>query len=357
VISSEKKIYLDDDTAPKPPYIQIYEDASGVRMLTLLNPHNHSINFYDYTNATYLRKTHYEREGPDAVLSPKGYYIKNMDSIYVYNMPMTEVVLTDSAGRVINRIQLRGDDPDWKFWPLYFPQYLPSTVAPFIENQGKLILTGFSPFSLADTLIDKFHFTACIDMKTNQAEFVHTYPKELYGKNSNWEGGDLFTPVYSGLSPTGELIHSFPVSHDLYRAKWDEESYTIVYAGSNVTRTIRSIDREPKGTPNEVAGTHFLQQDLYAAILYDAYRKVYYRFMLQGIPGATAFPEHVNKPVIVILMDEQFNYLGETLIGTGKEWNWTNSFVTQEGLNIEYIDDNDTDEEYLNFKIFTIEKL
>jgi hypothetical protein len=56
-------------------------------------------------------------------------------------------------------------------------------------------------------------------------------------------------------------------------------------------------------------------------------------------------------------MDEQFNYLGETLIGKAEEWNWTNSFVTQEGLNIEYIDDNDMDEEHLNFKIFTIEKL
>ena len=43
-------------------------------------------------------------------------------------------------------------------------------------------------------------------------------------------------------------------------------------------------------------------------------------------------------------MDEQFNYLGETPLGTSDEWNWSNSFVTEEGLNIEYIDKADLEE-------------
>lgn len=56
-------------------------------------------------------------------------------------------------------------------------------------------------------------------------------------------------------------------------------------------------------------------------------------------------------------MDEQFEYLGEKLIGTAEEWNWTNSFVTEEGLNIEYIDPKDIEETYMNFKIFTIKQI
>lgn len=54
-------------------------------------------------------------------------------------------------------------------------------------------------------------------------------------------------------------------------------------------------------------------------------------------------------------MDKHFKYLGETTLGTFYEWNWTNSFVTKEGLNIEYIDENDVDERYMSFKIFTPE--
>jgi hypothetical protein len=55
-------------------------------------------------------------------------------------------------------------------------------------------------------------------------------------------------------------------------------------------------------------------------------------------------------------MDKNFNYLGETTIGKGdKEWFWQNSFVTKEGLNIEYIEKDS--EEYLTFKIFTIKNI
>jgi hypothetical protein len=272
-------------------------------------------------------------------------------------MMTTEVALTDWKVNVKGQVQLRGDDPDSKLWPLYYPQYIPSTAIPFIEIQDKLILTGLAPFSIADSLIDRFRFMACIDMKTNKAEFVHTYPEELYGRNSNWDGGDSFTPVYPALSATGELVHSFPVSHDLYLSRWDAEAYKTVYSGSNVAKTIRSIDWEPNKAPRELVKVHYLQQDIYAAILYDSYRKVYYRFMLQGIPDATEDMAVNEKPVIVIMMDDQFTYLGETLLGKYKEWNWKNSFVTPEGLAIEYIDDEDIEEQYLNLKLFAVEKL
>jgi hypothetical protein len=352
-VSGEKKNVIDAETATKPIFMQMFKDSSGVRMLTFLNKYNSSIYFYDYAKGRYIRKTGYEREGPDAVLRPEGYYIKNMDSIYVFNLILTEVDLTDSAGHVKSRIPLQDGSSNWF---VYYPQYMLSTVVPLIEIQGKLILTGLSPFSIPDSLINKFRFMAYIDMKTSQTEFVHTYPEELYGSNTNWEGG-LATMVYPELSPDGELIHSFPVSHDLYITDKNTEACRTVYAGSNVTGTVHSIDREPRGTPDEIIVTHYLQKDWYAAIRYDPWRKVYYRFMIQGIPNATSRTPIHKKPVIIILMDEQFNYLGETLIGTGEEWNWTNSFVTEEGLNIEYIDMDDLEEDYLNLKIFTIEKL
>ena len=79
--------------------------------------------------------------------------------------------------------------------------------------------------------------------------------------------------------------------------------------------------------------------------------------MQQGIKNATTRTQLNEKPLIIIFMDEQFEYLGEKLIGTAEEWNWTNSFVTEEGLNIEYIDPKDIEETYMNFKIFTIKQI
>ena len=80
--------------------------------------------------------------------------------------------------------------------------------------------------------------------------------------------------------------------------------------------------------------------------------------MLQSVHDATVSTSLNERHVVVIVMDEQFNYMGETVLGTGEKWNWQNSLVTSEGLMIEYFDpDLDSLEEYLNFRILTIEKL
>lgn len=355
VISSEKKFIIDDNLATRPPYIQILSDpSSGTKLLTVLNKKN-SIYFFNYTTSNYLKKISYQKEGPDGILQIIGYYIKNMDSIYVFNRPLIEIALTDTAGHVSNRISLKGTMSDW---PLYYPQYDLKTVCPFFENSGKLILTGLHPFYIKDSLVNKFHFTACIDFKSNQVEYHHTYPYELYGNNVNWDD-PIFMQVYSALLPSGKIVHSFPVSHDLYISEWNSDAAKKVYGGSNVAKTICSVDWDTKAgaTPNELLRMHYLQQDSYTAILYDPWRHVYYRFMLQKINNATRQTTLNEKNIIVIMMDEQFNYLGETCIGKEDKWNWNNSFVTEEGLNIEFIDTEDTDEKFLNFKIFIIEKV
>ena len=97
-----------------------------------------------------------------------------------------------------------------------------------------------------------------------------------------------------------------------------------------------------------------LNADGYAAILHDPYRKVYYRYLLRGMPNATPKTPIDSKNLVVVMMDEQFRYLGETELGTGKEWNWTNSFVSPEGVNIEKIGTEVEDDDYLTFGIFSV---
>jgi hypothetical protein len=269
-----------------------------------------------------------------------------MDSIYVYNAPLLEIALSDSSGHVKNRTSLWSDNFNWQ---ITHPVYIFSTVNPLFSHKGKLILTGMSPRSIADSLINKYSFTACIDMKTSQTEFKYKYPTALFGSNATWDD-PVFMQAYPALSPFGEIIHSFTMSHHLYVTNWETGAGKVVYAGSNVAGTIRSIDYEQKKTPQDVIGAHYFQQDLYTAILHDQWRKVYYRFMLPGIARATAKMRLGDKSVVVIMMDEQFNYLGEAVLGKAAEWNWENSFVTREGLNIEYIDPSDKAdfvEEYL----------
>lgn len=353
-INGEKKFSLDSETPTRPPYLQIYTDSTGRRLLSFLNTYKNSIYFYDYDDTSYQKKITYNREGDNAIMRVAGYYIKNWDSIYVYNMPMTEVVLADSASKVKSRISLRTNETDW---PDRYPQYWLKTLKPFIFVENKLFLTGQIFKSLSSSNITKFKFTACIDLNNNGVEFRYTYPEEIYGHDSNWEDGTP-TQVYPALSHDGKMIHSFPASHNLYLHDLSSDSVSIVYGGSNVATTIHSIDYDDREhTPSELLLTHYVQQDMYGGIIYDKYRKVYYRFIERGIPDATLKTSMKDKLINVIIMNEKFEYLGETTLGNGNEWNWENSFVTKEGLNIECLDTNDLDELYLKFKIFALNKL
>ncbi len=348
-----KKFALDSITAPQQKFAQLYSDSIGDPYFTFLNTYDNSIYFYNYNNLSLTQKIIFESTGPNGVKSIKGYYIKNMDSIYLYNKPLIQVVLANNKGKILNKYSLRGEIMN-KVWPLYYPQYYPLTVNPFIETNKKLLLTGQYFFSIPMKLISKFKFMARIDIKSAKVNFEHTYPQKLYGSGYNWEGGFLTTP-FPELHPDGNtIIYSFPVSHDLYFAKLGSEDYKKVFAGSNLAGTINSIARNPKKTSNELIILHYLKQDLYAAIRYDKYRNIYYRFLLNGIPNATLQTRKQEKPITVIIMNEDFNYLGETVIGTCENWNWQNSFVTEEGLNIEYI--GNENEDYLILKIFTLKK-
>ncbi|WP_256012202.1 DUF4221 family protein [Desertivirga xinjiangensis] len=153
----------------------------------------------------------------------------------------------------------------------------------------------------------------------------------------------------------GILVFSFPISHDLYTAKLKQPDYKVTYGGSNFANTIRSIQTQPSEMSVKTFVKHVLENDEYAAIKYDKFRKVYYRFLRHRVNNYTESSQWTDKSVSIIILDESLNYLGETNIGTIKNWYLQNAFVTEEGLNIEYIPDN-LNEDYLIYKIFTLEK-
>ncbi len=345
-----KRFRLNTETKNRPPYLQICQDESGVQLLTFLNPRENAIYFYRYSDTTYLKRIAFEREGSNAILSASGYYVKSPDSIYVMNRPMIEVVLTDSLGQIRNRTVLL--DKNDKEWALTHPQYMLSAVAPMMMKGNHLLLPGFAPFPETMEHREHFRFTAAIDLATQAVSYHHLYPESLFGNGSNW-GGDLMQMVYPAFTPEGKMIHSFPNSHDLYFSEWNDDAITSVYAGSNEAGPIRPLECEPgEKVANEQLLSFYLEQDWYAAILHDPYRKVYYRYLQKAIPSVSSRTQLNSKMLSVIIMDEQFRYLGETEVGTGEQWNWNNSFVTAEGLHIEHCGTEIEDDDYLTFGIF-----
>lgn len=356
----EKKFLLDSNTAPKPQYTQVYQDFNDTRYFSLLNTYSNSIYLYNYDTMEFEKKIEYPKKGADGMLKPLGYIIKSLDSIYIYEQQQMELILANGKGKVLNRTSLLGGhDIRNPIWTTSIPQFFPQTVNPFIETSDELLLSGQYMFTIPEEVVPNLKFMLHFNLKSNEFHFTHTYPEELYGFGYNWNN-DLLTQIFSELHHHGDkTVYSFPVSHNLYISDLKvKKKYQKVYGGSNFASTITSIESKSKRPPREKLILHYLKNDEYGAIKYDKFRKVYYRFIRKAIPDATLQTQLKEKPIAVIILDENFKYLGETVLGTEKEWHWPNTFVTEEGLNIEYLDkDEGLEELSLTLKIFNIKDL
>nr|WP_247716584.1 DUF4221 family protein [Sinomicrobium weinanense] len=349
-----KKFPLDSNTAPKPRYLEIFIDSTGKRKLTFLNSFDNSIYIYDYSSSVFEDLIKFEKQGPNAVPYPTGYHIKNMDSIYIADYQTMELLLVNDKSEVIKKTPLMGEK-DFRSSPellISNCQYFPETSTPFIETKNTLMLPGFYMRIIPDSLSNKVNFIAQIEYKTGEIEHHSPYPSKLYGSNFTWSD-PFYTKVYPEIDlERNRMIYSFPVSHNLFIKSLDNDTYTEVYGGSNFAGTIKPSKKNPENISRQELIHHINEQDLYSALLYDKYRKVYYRFLRKAIPNPTIHNGLKDKPIAIIIMDENFEYLGETVIGDSHEWNWDNCFVTKEGLNIEYLDEGDINEVYMVFKIF-----
>lgn len=83
--------------------------------------------------------------------------------------------------------------------------------------------------------------------------------------------------------------------------------------------------------PEKEKGYEYAVGPSYNGVLYDRFRKCYYRFVIEGRTLAQLY-DMKGSAVYLMVFDEQFNYLGEQkLLDAG---NIMMSFITEKGLHI-----------------------
>lgn len=348
---------LDSITAPKIPYVQLIKSNSGEDTLAFINKHNRVIYFYTYDSKSPIKTIKIGGNlSNNEKIDPACLYVDSNNTIYVYNRRNIELLKLNGEGNILSRISLiDGNNIRQTRWYLKYPQYYPQGSNPMIKINGQLLFPGQSFQSLDDTLIHQFRFTAYINEATNKVQFYHEYPDSLYGHNINWSG-EKFTEAYADWNPnTQKLIFSFPVSHQLYTARLESHNYEAVNGASNQSASISSFPVEISKMQVKELTRHILETDEYGPIRYDPYRNVYYRFLRHAIKRTFSPGQWNDKELSIIILDKDFNYLGEKNIGSMRNWYIQNAFVNEKGLHIEHIPAV-LNEDLLIYKIFTLNK-
>lgn len=342
---------LDDSTVQSFEYMQFFQ-RNDSSILAFTNEYDNSIVFYDYSTKKYINRIHFDKEGNNGVGTVLSFYYLNSDSIYLYNVLMGTLFLTNSRGMVKERHKLKMSlnlTPDSLFIaPLLFPQ----TNSPLTKLGDELLISGFFPNEFEGENAVNRPVMTYFDCKNQTIRHSDSYPA-IYHKG-NWGGGFSYRNPFFTISPQNEIVLSFAADSQVRVHSIKTEDYREFYAGVGGEHKITPAEKDIRMElfTYEKQRRHYIQNLSYGAIHYDRYRDVYYRLAFLPDPEIDVQDEALRKPMEIIVLNNRFEVIGKSRIEDDLYW-VNQCFVSPDGFHIQVKSDDD---DILCFKTFVYEK-
>ncbi|MEX0883474.1 MAG: DUF4221 family protein, partial [Cyclobacteriaceae bacterium] len=239
---------------------------------------------------------------------------------------------------------------------IYNPAIEVSGTSPLIFENNRFYMAGKIDVEFDNFSNDNCFTLTVVDFVTGEAQFILPFPDIYY--NANWVG-DKFRKSFTTFNETSnEIIISYPASHHLIKYDLNNENTEETFGASNFSKSILPMDGKFLNLSSIEKWTYFIQSDSYGPILWDPYRKLYYRIFLKGISNADNLTGKgdLYKNMSIIILSENFSYLGETEL-PGSIYESNTFFVTKEGLAAFNYNAYKEDENFLSFDIFELVEL
>lgn len=329
-------------------FVETLED-SGKAYLSFKNEVEPEILFYEMSSGNLVKRVVYGVEGDNAITGGfMGYRAIDFDHIYIPSMYVTTIFITDTTGTIKDKINFSQTDTNQPLIP-FIPGlygtieiidgqfYILQTVNPMLREKA----LEDSPVSVViDTMQ---HVVRALPMKFPQ---LITYKD--FGTSAG--NGEDYYRCFTG----DNFVYSFYYSELMYKADIRHQNVTSCPVKSRYIDKVEIL-RNSSNNQNAILKDR-AEQANYGSVLYDKYRKVYYRV---AYPASTIEESDNYLKIIrsgkknfsIMILDKDLNVIGETLFPdyTFNPHLW---FVREEGL---YISTNNEmnpnyDENQLVFK-------
>lgn len=352
------EILVDDKTSTAWSFIETYEDLNGEYLVfhDILSTNPKLLHFANLIDPIKSFKVSLDIDGPNGIGHLDGFYIRNLDSIFVLNRYAYELNLVDSSGKVNDRYRLRADDSNLPIEDSTLP--FPWTFAPLVDLGEKLLIPSYPDAHPFKKGYQQKNLTILFDIKSKVLEYKLGFSEKYF--SSGFWGVFLETPSYTVNYQDSVILQSFPIderifvydfelnlvdSHSLFKENYEGKFHSL--PDFNMERDVFYPNTYSNPTNKSV--------------IYDPYRKLYYRAfqeaysqqaieeMLYSSHRSLNEQKHPNK--IIQVIDSEFKELGEVKLE--KEKYWVDDIqVVREGILI-WIDTDDEDKRL--FEIFEVQ--
>lgn len=307
------KFPVDEDT--KLPQLSIFPfEEDGIQYMSFQNDKKPEIQIYNIHTRKLVKKVLYDMQGEQGIVGGfMGYYIKDFTHIYLPSYYTPTLYMADTLGRINQKILFDKTADGRKLVPITLASskqmvisgdvlIIPQTVNPMLRNK----IMDESPISV---LIDTSkHIVKDLPMK-----YLPLVSEKEFG-TAAFMAGVAYSKCFNG----SDFIYAFAYSNDIHKVSLDDHTKIIaVEAKSQYANEVKV----PRAMADDFQ-TMIKEQCEYAAygnIIYDKYRKVYYRIFY---PNSELGVERDylellrsgRKQFSIIVLNENLEVMGETLL-------------------------------------------
>lgn len=343
-----------DSLAPNFGYhCSTFVDTGGVELLYAIHGRSLRIPIYNLSSGKLDQFIPLHKEGPDGIGQLLGAKIFTPDSILILPVNRFHFFWLNSRGKRIGVYNLLGGDAEHKRW-------LQASGAELPQLYKGHLYYNFIPD--INTVTMKYQLDAPIFAKTMSIDSVAIVPEMKYPEFlAKIPDHETFYPEYiivSYLIHDGKIVYTVPACANLYTFDISTKVLKAYAATSKYPVSPFTTIKVSKFDMNSIYRQKY-EGTYYYRILYDKYRKFYYRINLlpseapKNMRAGNAFR---SKPFSIQIFDLEFNCIGETLMPRNKFVSG-DYFIGTKGL---YISNNnpenpDYNEDSLNYSIYVPE--
>ncbi len=347
-LANEDKFQLDSVSYVKSD-IQYFQNNESEYLFINAGHAFKQIDIYDFKTHRSFKKVFLEKEGPNGIgATPSGIFINGLDSLFLFFNLGQRLCLINIEGRLIDKFgALRNSEQNQKV-----PYIEVSSQQPVFRKGRNLLFCTYEIENKNETAGAVFNF----DSRTTN--FPFSLPN-IY--SDGWWAGVVYDRYYHYYNKEKNwLIQSFGNDHNIYvisakghRTAYDAKSQYLPNKIKAYSKNKGDFMKE-----EQYLYRHAALQGGYSTIKYDAWQKVYYRFVIRPVPISEYHsPSQTWDNMSIIIMDEDFKNVGEFEIP--KDYSWHQSFVSKRGLsffNKRAYKESEDMMVFGNFKLIKIEK-
>jgi hypothetical protein len=316
-----------------------------------INWNTNALQIYNLSEGTLMQTIPFEKEGDQGVGDLMAFHVHHLDSIFLFPFGGSYFTLTDSAGKLKNRVRYSAPENHTEGFVHNISFISPPVI------QGKNIILKTRPAivrnyrEMTNELLAASHLSIQVDMETGRSTLLpQQYPTDYLAK-----GVKRFD--YSSTNTEEKVVYSFFGDHHLYWAADYESPLTKTEAKSQYLNDQLALFPIDGGFLESQKYSNASSR--YENLLYDPFREVFYRF---AYPDLEVFTEEEVRalrnnpgPFVIMVFDKDLKLLTETYFEGGK-YLPMNAFVGKKGL---YLSINNPDnpaiqEDLMRFEVFEL---